>query len=89
MTQSIETENATYTNIPTFSYEIEVTSNITVDVMQRGLNDRGINGCKVVRDGSGCTEVGVGPGGAGGEGGGGGGGGGDGKLLEMVQDAQK
>lgn len=57
MTQSIETENATYTNIPTFSYEIEVTGNLPVDVMQRGLNDRGITGCKVVRDGSGCTEI--------------------------------
>jgi hypothetical protein len=61
MTQSIETENATYTNIPTFSYEIEVTGNLPVDVMQRGLNDRGITGCKVVRDGSGCTEVVVAP----------------------------
>ena len=56
MTQ-FETENATYTNIPTFSYEIEVTEDCPPDVMERGLNDRDITGCKVVRDGSGCTEV--------------------------------
>ena len=56
MTQ-FEIENATYTNIPTFSYEIEVTEDCPPDVMERGLNDRDITGCKVVRDGSGCTEV--------------------------------
>ena len=56
MTQ-FETENAIYTSIPTFSYEIEVTEDCPPDVMERGLNDRDITGCKVVRDGSGCTEV--------------------------------
>ena len=57
MPNLIETENATYTSIPTFSCEIETVGNVAVSEMKSDLRAKGITGCKVTYDGSGCTEV--------------------------------
>ena len=57
MPNLIETENATYTLIPTFSCEIETVGNVSVSEMKSDLTAKGITGHKVTYDGSGCTEV--------------------------------
>ena len=57
MTNLIRTEAATYTNIPTFSCEIETVGDVSVSTMESDLRRMGMTGFKVTYDGSGCTEV--------------------------------
>ncbi len=57
MTNLIRTEAATYTNIPTFSCEIETVGDVSVSTMESDLHRMGMTGFKVTYDGSGCTEV--------------------------------